>query len=104
MGHAMAQNLAKFLASPEASSSGTKFDPTLRVWNRDATKCADLAESHGCQQYATLEELARTCTIIHTCLVSYEVASLPSAPLCNKFITTICLQQHPGPLFPSHDP
>jgi len=72
MGHGMAPNLAKFLANQTQGGNPApatpSFGPVLRIWNRDASKCADLVQAHGCQQCTSLQELAASCTIIHTCL------------------------------------
>lgn len=66
MGSQMAQNLAAY-----AQLNGM---PKLRLWNRTRSKIEYLADNHHCEIVNTIEEVAATCDIIHTCLANDDVA------------------------------
>lgn len=64
----MAQNLASY-----AKKNGLD---RVRIWNRTQSKIAYLAEESHCELVSSLEEVAKSCTVIHTCLANDDVALL----------------------------
>ena len=66
MGSQMAANLARY-----AQDHGF---PRVIIWNRTSSKIEYLAHESYCEIVSSLEEVARRCTIIHTCLANDDVA------------------------------
>ncbi|OTB05025.1 hypothetical protein M426DRAFT_11114 [Hypoxylon sp. CI-4A] len=66
MGSMMSANLAGY-----AQRQGL---PRVKLWNRSHDKTEQLAAQNFCEVAATLEDLARSCDIIHACLANDEVA------------------------------
>ncbi|KAI9818746.1 MAG: hypothetical protein M1827_007566 [Pycnora praestabilis] len=66
MGNPMARNLASY-----AEKRGLD---RVRIWNRSQSKIKQLAQQAHCEIMSTLEELAESCDIVHTCLANDEVA------------------------------
>ena len=66
MGSQMARNLATY-----AKAHGM---PRVRIWNRTRSKIEYLAQEAHCEIVSSLEEVADSCDIVHTCLANDEVA------------------------------
>ncbi|KAF2103631.1 NAD(P)-binding protein [Rhizodiscina lignyota] len=66
MGSHMARNLASYARE--------KGSPQVLLWNRTAAKIEHMREETYCDIASTIEDLARQCDIIHTCLANDEVA------------------------------
>jgi len=66
MGSNMACNLARY-------AEKNQF-PKVRVWNRTRSKVEQLGNEEHMTIASSLEEIAKECNIIHTCLANDEVA------------------------------
>lgn len=66
MGLGMSQNLAAY-----AKQQGF---PKVKIWNRTRCKIEALAHQSYCEVADTLEDLVKSCSIIHGCLANDDVA------------------------------